>query len=51
MELNETISNSITNGISNQAYVPGFNCETVTYKKVHYFEHMEFSENIFEGVL
>ena len=31
-ELNKTILNIIPNGCSNQAYVHGFDCESITFK-------------------
>ena len=51
-ELNEILLNSIPNSWSKQAYVQGFNCETISFKKsVNLFERMEISESIYEGVL
>ena len=41
MEFNKIILNSITNGCSVQAYVQGFDCETITFEKsVNMFENM-----------
>ena len=35
----------MSTGWSKQAYVQGFNCETITYfKAVNIFEHMEISQ-------
>ena len=40
-ELNEILSNSMPNSWSKQAYVQGFDCETISFKKaVNMFEHM-----------
>ena len=51
-ELNEILLNSIPNSWSKQAYVQGFNCETISFKRsVNMFERMEISESIYEGVL
>ena len=37
---------------SNQAYVKGFDCESITLKKaVNMIEPMEISESIYEGVV
>ena len=46
------ILNSIPNICSKQAYVQGFDCETISFKKaVNMFELMEIAENIYEGVV
>ena len=51
-ELNEIILNSISNIWSKQAYVQGFDFETISLKRVvNMFEHKEISESIYEGVL
>ena len=35
-----------------QAYVQGFDCESITFKKAgSMFEHMGISESIYEGVV
>ena len=35
-----------------QAYVQGFDCECITFKKsVNMFERMEIAESIYEGVV
>ena len=37
---------------SRQAYVQGFYCESITFKKaVNMFERMEIAESIYEGVV
>ena len=42
----------MTNGQSKQAYVQGFHCETITFKKyVSMFEQMEITETVYEGVV
>ena len=51
-ELNEILLNSITNIWSNQSYVQGFDCDTISFKKaVNMFERMEIAESIYEGVV
>ena len=51
-ELNEILLNSMPNIWSKQAYVKGFYCESVTFKKaVNMFERMEIAESIYEGVV
>ena len=46
-ELNEIFLNSMPNGWYKQAYVQGFDCESITFKKVlNMFERMEISESI-----
>ena len=50
-ELNKILLNSLINSWSKKAYVEGFDCETISFKKtVHMFEHMEIAESIYEGV-
>ena len=40
------------NSWSKQAYVQGFYCETIYFKKsVNMFENMEIAESIYEGVV
>ena len=40
------------NSWSKQAYVQGFYCESITFKKaVNMFEHMEIVESIYEGIV
>ena len=37
---------------SKQAYVQGFDCESIKFKKaVHMFERMKISESIYKGVV
>ena len=51
-KLNEILLNSIFNICSRQAYVQGFDCESITFKKdVNIFERMEISKSIYEGVV
>ena len=51
-ELNEILLNSMSNSWSKQAYVQGFDCESISFKKfVNMFERMGISENIFEGLV
>ena len=51
-KINEILLNSTPNIWSRQAYVQGFDCESITFKKaVNMFEHMEISESIYEGVV
>ena len=40
------------NSRSRQAYVQGFDCDSITFKKyVNMFEHMEIAESIYKGVV
>ena len=40
------------NSYSKQAYVQGFNCENISFKKaVNVFEHTEIAESIYEYVV
>ena len=51
-ELNEIILNSTPNSWSKQAYVQGFDCKSIPFKKsVNMFERMEIAESIYEGVV
>ena len=51
-ELNEIIWNSMPNSWSKQAYVQGFGCKFISFKKYfNMFEHMEIAEYICKGVL
>ena len=51
-KLNEILLNSMPNSWSKQAYVQGFDCESITFKKsINMFEHMEITESIYEGVV
>ena len=51
-ELNEILPNSIPNRWSRQAYVQGFDCEYINFKKaVNMFERMEIDESIYEGIV
>ena len=49
-ELNKILLNSIPNSWSNQAYLQGFYCKSITFKKsVNMFEHMDIDGSIYEG--
>ena len=51
-ELNELLLNSMTNSWSRQAYVQGFDCETITFTTAtNMFENMEIAESIYEVVV
>ena len=51
-ELNEILLSSISNIWYKQAYVQGFDCGSISYKKVlNMVERMEISESIYEAVL
>ena len=51
-KLNEVLLNSIPNSWYIQAYIQGFDGESITFKKsVNIFERMEISESIYEGVV
>ena len=51
-KLNEILLNSMPNRWSKQAYVQGFDLESITSKKVvNMFEHREITESIYEGVV
>ena len=51
-EVNKIILNNMPNSWSKQAYVQGFDCESITFKKaVNMFESMKISESIYEVVL
>ena len=51
-KINGILLNSIPNICSRQAYVQGFGCETINFKKYgNVFERMEISEYIDEGVV
>ena len=51
-ELNEILLNSTTNSWYKQAYVQGFDCETIyCINDVNMFERMEIDESIYEGVV
>ena len=50
--MNGIFLNSMPNSWSKQAYVQGFYCESITFKKaVNMFEHMEIVESIYEGIV
>ena len=52
MELNEILLNSMPNSWSKQAYVQGFDCESITFKNdVKMFDRMESAQSIYKGVL
>ena len=51
-ELNKIILNSMHNIWYRHAYVQGFDCESITFKKaVNMLERMEIDESIYEGVV
>ena len=51
-ELNEILLKIMPNIWSKQAYVQGFDCETISLKKdVNMFDRIEISETIYECVL
>ena len=51
-ELNDIPLKSMHNSWYKQAYVQGFDCESISFKKyVNMFERMEIAESIDEGVL
>ena len=49
-EFNEILLNIFSKIWIRQAYMKGFNCESITIKYVNMFKHMEISESIYEGV-
>ena len=50
-ELNRKFLSTMPNSWSKQAYVQGFDYESITFKKsVNMFEQMEIAESIYEGV-
>ena len=51
-ELNKILLKSMSNILYRQAYVQGFYCESITFKKaVNMFDQMEIYESIYEGVV
>ena len=51
-KLKDILLNSMPNIWSNQAYVQGFYCKYISFKKaVNMFERMEIYESIYEGVV
>ena len=51
-ELNKILLNSMTNIWSKQAFVKGFDCITIFFKKaVNMFKHMKISESIYKAVV
>ena len=51
-KLSEILLNSMPNIWSKQAYVQGFDCEYISFKKtVNMFELMDIVESIYEGVV
>ena len=51
-EFNESLLNSMPNSWSKKAYVQGFDCKYITFKKsVNMFECMDIAESIYESVL
>ena len=52
MELNEKFVNSMPNSWIKQAYVQGFDCESINFEKSgNIFEFMEIEESIKKGVV
>ena len=52
IKLNEILLNIVPNRWSRQAYVKGFDCEYITFKKaVNMFDRMEIFESIYEVVV
>ena len=50
-ELNQNLLFSMPNGWSKQAYVQGFDCKYITFKKaVYIFERMDIFRNLFMKV-
>ena len=51
-EVNKILLNNMPNSWSKQAYVQGFDCESITFKKaVNMFERMEIADFIYKGVV
>ena len=51
-KLNEILIKIMPNSWSKQAYVQGFDCGSITFKKaINIFERMEISEFIYEGIV
>ena len=51
-KLNKILFKNMPNSCSKQAYVQGFDCETIyLLKAVNMFERMEIAEDIYEGVV
>ena len=51
-KLNEILLNSIPNSWSKQAYVQGFYCESITFKKaVNMFDCMEIYDSIYKDLV
>ena len=51
-EINEIILYSMPNSWSKQAYIQGFDCESILLKKaVNMFERMEIVESIYDDVV
>ena len=51
-KLNEILLNSMPNSWSKQAYMQGFYCESIGFKKaVNLFARMEIADFIYEGVV
>ena len=51
-EINKILLNSTPNSWYKQAYVQGFDCESILFKgSVNMFEFMETAESIYEGVV
>ena len=51
-KINKIPINSMSNSYSKKAYIQGFDCESITFKKaVNMFDHMEISESIYKGLV
>ena len=51
-ELNKILLNSLHNSWSKQAYIKGFDCESITFIKYsNMFERMEIADSIYKGVV
>ena len=51
-DLNGILLNSMPKILSKQAYVQGFDCETISFKNaVNMFDNMEIAGSIYEGVV
>ena len=51
-ELNGILLNSVPKIWYKQAYIQGFDCESIAFKKaVNMFEHIETADSIYEGVV
>ena len=50
-ELREILPNSMPNSWYIQAYVQGFDCESITLKNVNIFDRMEIAKYTYESVV